>query len=606
ETMISMKFCNHRIIVISPCIAKKREFEETGMGDYNITMETLTKYFEENKISLDNFPAADYDNPPAERAVLFSTPGGLLRTAQREKPDVLQVARKIEGPNTIYHYFDQLLENVNKKISPVLIDCLNCEAGCNGGTGTAGKRTLDEIENLVEERNKEVQELYKTKLSRKPSVRKIRKTVNRFWKENLYTRSYVNRSENLNKGLKHPSKTELEKIYAAMMKDKPEDFKNCSACGYNSCEKMAVAIYNNLNKASNCHSFLEKTEKYIELNTPIVQKLGEGDLTITFIEEGDSKIAGLFQKLNEVIRNISTIISSTITSVQSTARLSSEISSSTEIMAAGSEEQSVQTGEVAASIEQMTRTIIETTRNATAAAEQAKKAGDIAKEGGKVVELTVEGIKRISEVVLKSSETVKQLGESSDQIGEIIQVIDEIADQTNLLALNAAIEAARAGDQGRGFAVVADEVRKLAERTTKATSEIAEMIKNIQKDTAEAVDSMSKGTEEVDRGKDLANRAGESLMEIITATVKVVDDITQVAAASEKQSCSAGQISKSIEGISSVTAETTNSIQKVAKSAESLNVLTDNLQNLVSRFKIEVNTKEPGYAIRQNGRLIIT
>lgn len=162
----------------------------------------------------------------------------------------------------------------------------------------------------------------------------------------------------------------------------------------------------------------------------------------------------------------------------------------------------------------------------------------------------------------------------------------------------------QAGEQGRGFAVVADEVRKLAERTTKATKEIAVMIKQIQKDTSDAVTSMSKGTEEVEKGKDLANRAGISLKEIIDATVKVVDDIAQVATASEEQSSTAEQISKSVESISNVTNETAQGIQQVARSAEDLNKLTDNLQELVGQFKVEEQGSASGYHVRQNGKLV--
>ncbi|HMN23754.1 MAG TPA: methyl-accepting chemotaxis protein, partial [Ignavibacteriaceae bacterium] len=223
----------------------------------------------------------------------------------------------------------------------------------------------------------------------------------------------------------------------------------------------------------------------------------------------------------------------------------------------------------------MTRTIFETTKNTTIAAEASKTAGSFAVVGGSVVKETIEGMIRISEVVKRSSDTVQDLGKSSNEIGEIVQVIDDIADQTNLLALNAAIEAARAGEQGRGFAVVADEVRKLAERTSKATQEIAVMIKHIQKNTEGAVQSMQQGTKEVENGHALAEKAGNSLNEIINGAERVVDIVTQVAAASEEQSSASQQITQNIELITNVTQQSAIGVRQIAQSAEELNQLTD-------------------------------
>jgi methyl-accepting chemotaxis protein len=316
--------------------------------------------------------------------------------------------------------------------------------------------------------------------------------------------------------------------------------------------------------------------------------------------KGDHQI--LKNSINTVCESLSTALTEVNEAVQATASASNEISSSTEQMAAGAQEQSAQATEVAGAVEEMTKTIYETTKNTGQATEASKNSGKVAKEGGHVVEETIHGMNRIAEVVRKSAETVQALGKSSDQIGEIVQVIDDIADQTNLLALNAAIEAARAGEQGRGFAVVADEVRKLAERTTKATKEIATMIKQIQKDTSGAVESMEEGTKEVEVGKQLAEKAGKSLQEIIHGAEQVVDIVTQVAAASEEQSSAAEQISKNIESISSVTQESASGIQQIAHASEDLNRLTLNLQELVARFKVDESGSK--LAVRKNGKLV--
>ncbi len=337
----------------------------------------------------------------------------------------------------------------------------------------------------------------------------------------------------------------------------------------------------------------EKQKKYLSESVEKIlhkmEQFAEGDLTVKLEDDNNDEIGKLFAGFNKAVGNIKVMLLKVSESVAATASASTEISSSTEELASGAEEQSQQSNEIAGAVEQMIKTILETTKNASSAAVSAKDAGIIANEGGKVVEETIGGMHRIAEVVKRSALTVQELGKSSDQIGEIIQVIDDIADQTNLLALNAAIEAARAGEQGRGFAVVADEVRKLAERTTKATKEIADMIKKIQKDTREAVTSMNQGTVEVENGIQLADKAGKSLTEIIGGSNKVVDIASQVAAASEQQSSASGQISQNIELIANITKQSASGIQQVARASEDLSILTENLRRLISQFKIEDN-----------------
>jgi len=321
---------NSEIVIISPCFAKRREFDEVGIGDYNVTFKSLDRYFKQNNILLKNYKKEEYDNPSAERAVLFSTPGGLLRTAQREVPGVEASARKIEGLHNIYPYLDNFIKSINNGSAPLLLDCLNCEAGCNGGPGTLNEeKTVDEIEVLVEKRNKEAQELYLKNagvFGKKRALQNLEKNINRYWKPGLYYRTYVNRSQNVNKKVRTPTVSELLNVNKSMYKYKKEDMLNCCSCGYSSCEKMAIAIFNGLNKAENCRHFQEENIKKMQ----------------------ETAMKNSINNRKKVIGEVLDSFHDAMESLTSVSQASDELSATINIIAANSEKAHVSSSEMSA------------------------------------------------------------------------------------------------------------------------------------------------------------------------------------------------------------------------------------------------------------------
>ncbi|MGD9200357.1 MAG: methyl-accepting chemotaxis protein [Chitinispirillia bacterium] len=250
-----------------------------------------------------------------------------------------------------------------------------------------------------------------------------------------------------------------------------------------------------------------------------------------------NSIIGLSKQQSD-IKNIVNSTSNLGPQSDTIASTSEQASSKMTNIAATVEEMSSSVTTVATAIEEMSSTLIEIVDNCQKESEIAKTANDQAKSTNKMM---------------------KKLEGSANEIGKVLDVIKDIAEQTNLLALNATIEAASAGEAGKGFAVVANEVKELAKQTSQAIDEIGKQISDIRSNTDSSVKAI----------------------EGITAIIEEVNTISQtIVCAVEEQSATMNEIAKNISGVSTASNEVSNSVQ------ESSNELRDISKKIVGINKL--------------------
>jgi methyl-accepting chemotaxis protein len=236
----------------------------------------------------------------------------------------------------------------------------------------------------------------------------------------------------------------------------------------------------------------------------------------------------------QIAQTIGQVASGAADQAQAASATSQAMSSLSGMIAEVSSTASQVGGQVEASagtIDSLTAAIRDASVASESVSTATEGAGSAAAEGQVAVRRTVAGMGRIKGAVEQAAGKVTEIAAKSEQIGAIVETIDDIAEQTNLLALNAAIEAARAGEMGKGFAVVADEVRKLAERSGRATKEIAGLIGEVQGVISAAVAAMKDGAAEVETGTGLADEAGNSLDAIAGSVTQVMASVDLITSA---------------------------------------------------------------------------
>jgi methyl-accepting chemotaxis protein len=368
----------------------------------------------------------------------------------------------------------------------------------------------------------------------------------------------------------------------------------------------------------------------------VAERLGDGDLTAR-AERGAGAVGDAAEAMNQgtermadtvrtvrdrvmVVHDVATSFSGAADHVTGAA---GEVSASLTQIASAAQEQALNTQHMARALGEMAVSIDGVAARAGDVSLASEHAAQVAQDGAEVIADAVGRLDRIREIVLDSAQQIGRLKTFSEQIGDITQMITGVASQTNLLALNAAIEAARAGEHGRGFAVVADEVRKLASQSGNAAQRAGDLIRSIQEVTAGVVETMDRGTAEVEASAQRAAHAGGVLREIVAVVQHATRDVKAITkSASEISgdsrrvlaevgiSSSGGKGAQSLdemveasrrnaaaaEDAAAAVQEINASMEEMTASAEELAHIAQELQTEVLRFQVGATDDAPAPA----------
>ena len=302
-----------KIAAISPCVAKIEEFRETGLVDYNVTMEHLHRYFEKNNIRLPEikiFSEFEFDGKQGLEGAIYPKPGGLMSNILTHAPNLNVITS--EGTESLYHDMETYSE-LREQDKPDLFDVLNCGDGCNGGpaTGVHYQRfAMNNIMHDVEQYARKVRKANTTKKGIDQQFAEFDRTLNLDDYIRTYKRYPIDK--------KGTSQKEIDNAFALMGKHTDAEKRfDCHSCGYHSCRDMAIAIARGLNTPENCHEFMMKSiqeerqrvnevnEKVLAMNDELMRVFKELYENIAAVKHETEQIQQESSRSSQEMANVS-------------------------------------------------------------------------------------------------------------------------------------------------------------------------------------------------------------------------------------------------------------------------------------------------------------
>lgn len=245
-----------KIAALSPCIAKKDEFDATGVISYNVTLKHLQDYLDSHKINVRSLKSTSkkiFDSETGVDGVIYSKPGGLKADLLAHNPSLNVI--NTEGVNRVYAEFEEYLATP-KNVLPQVLDALNCEFGCNSGPAIGEKFKPFQIGNMMFEKETESRK-------KRHKQKKLGKDAQfSYFDKHLTAADFMRVYKTTIKQKAYPSKQEIETAYLTLRKTTQTQRNfNCNSCGFQTCNDMAVAIARGINLPENCRQYTLDTVK---------------------------------------------------------------------------------------------------------------------------------------------------------------------------------------------------------------------------------------------------------------------------------------------------------------------------------------------------------